>query len=448
MSQEGAATRKSRRALPLVLVVVAAILALLSVFAIWAKRQLLETDTWVETSTELLADEEIQEALSAFLVNALYSNVDVQGELEAQLPPPVKPLAGPIAGGVRQLAGEVSLRALQSSQIQGLWESANRAAHAQFLAIVNDESDAVSTTGGAVTLDLTQILTQVIDRLGLPSSLAEKIPPDAAQIEVLKSDELETAQNAVSLLETLAWALFAIALVLWAFAIYLAGARRRETLRAVGIAFVLVGALVLVLHRAAGNAVVESLSDAAANDAAIDNVWTIGTSQLTEIANATVLYGIFFIIAAWLAGPTRLATAIREAVAPWYREARYAYGAAAVFLILLFWWDPTEGTHRLVPSIVLIVLVIIGTEALRRQVAREFPDRVTPGSARGIAATIAARMREGREQLRAPGAAPAAPATAGDERVEALERLAKLRESGVLTDDELAAEKQRILAGS
>ena len=171
--------------------------------------------------------------------------------------------------------------------------------------------------------------------------------------------------------------------MLWALAIWLAGERRRQTLRAVGIAFILVGALVLVLHRAAGNAVVESLSDVASSDAAIDNAWTIGTSQLTEIANAAVLYGVFIVIAAWLAGPTSLATSIREAIAPWYRQPRYAYGALAVGLILLFWWDPTEGTHRLVPSLVLIALLALGTEFLRRQVAREFPDRVTTGSPRG-----------------------------------------------------------------
>jgi len=157
------------------------------------------------------------------------------------------------------------------------------------------------------------------------------------------------------------------------------------------------------------------------------------------------------VIAAWLAGPTRLATGIRDGVAPWYRQARYAYGAAAVFLILLFWWDPTPGTHRIAPSLLLIVLVLIGTEFLRRQIAREFPDRVTSGSAAGIAQTIAAHMREGRERAQAawsqrrPAAGGAEP---GDARVADLERLAKLRDSNVLSEEEFAAEKQRILANA
>jgi hypothetical protein len=276
----------------------------------------------------------------------------------------------------------------------------------------------------------------------------DKLPPDAASLEILKSDQLEGAQTLVDILHTLAWALLAVVLILFALAIYLAGARRRETLRACGIAFILIGGLVLLLHRVAGNAIVDSLSDVASSDDAVNNTWTIGTSQLTEIANGVVLYGIFTVILTWLAGPTSLATSIRDAIAPWYRQKRFAYGTLAVLLILLFWWDPTQGTHRLAPSILLIALLALGTEFLRRSIVREFPDRVTTGSSEGIAQSIAARMREAREARRGGGGGTAQPTlpTGGDPRLGELERLAKLRDSGVLSDDEFAAEKQRLLS--
>jgi hypothetical protein len=443
--REGAG--KSRRAVPLILVVIATILLFVSAFAIWAKRQLLETETWVDTSTELLQDEAIQEALADFLVTALYDNVDVEAEIEAQLPLRVKPLAGPVSGALRQLADRVALQALESSKVQGLWESANRTAHEAFLRVIDDEGTVVSTTGGTVTLELGTILDQLISQLGLPEAVAAKVPTDAANLEILKADELEAAQTAVDLLRTLAWAIFAVALLLYALAIYLAGERRRQTLRAVGISFILAGGLVLVAHRVAGGAIVESLSDLASSEDAVAHTWTIGTSHLTEIANAAILYGIFIVIAAWLAGPTSLATSIRDAVAPWYRQKRFAYGTLGVILILLFWWNPTEGTHRLLPSLVLIALLAIGTELLRHQIVREFPDRVTTGSSEGVAQSIAARMREARERRVAGGGTTevAAPA-GGDARVSELERLAKLRDSGVLTEDEFAAEKQRILS--
>ena len=114
--------------------------------------------------------------------------------------------------------------------------------------------------------------------------------------------------------------------------------------------------------------------------------------------------------------------------------------------MLLFWWNPVVATDRLVPSIVLVVVLAIGVEALRRQVIREFPDRVATGTPEGMAHALANRMRESREgRVAAAGAAP--PPRLQPSRVEELERLAKLRESGVLTDEELAAEKQRILSG-
>jgi hypothetical protein len=57
------------------------------VLALWVKRQALETDTWTETSSELLENEDIQEQVSGFLVTQLFDNVDVKGEIEQALPP-------------------------------------------------------------------------------------------------------------------------------------------------------------------------------------------------------------------------------------------------------------------------------------------------------------------------------------------------------------------------
>src|SRR6476620_7386928 len=103
MSETGETAAESRRAVPLILINVASVIAVLASFAIWAKRQVLETDTWVDTSSRLLQDPAIQDGLSDFLVDQLYANVDVQAEIAAQLPPQLAPLAGPISGGIHQL---------------------------------------------------------------------------------------------------------------------------------------------------------------------------------------------------------------------------------------------------------------------------------------------------------------------------------------------------------
>jgi hypothetical protein len=435
-----------RRALPITLIVLATVIGFVSVMALWVKRQALETETWTDTSSELLENETIRDAVADFAVNALFDNVDVQAEIAQALPPRLAPLAGPAAGGLRTATTEVAQRVLAQPKIQALWEDANRAAHEKLLDLIDDEGEFVSTSGGVVTLDLTSIIGEIADTAGLPSSLVAKLPPEASQIEVLRSDQLETAQTGVKLLRTAAWVLTAITLVLYALAIYLARGRRRETLRAVGFGFLLVGALTLVVRNAAGDAVTNSLTGTAAAEGPVTETWKIGTSLLAETGQSLIAYGIIILIAAWLAGPSALATGARRAITPYVRQPRIAYGALALLLVLLFWWDPFISTHRLVPSILLIVFAAIGVEALRRQVIREFPDLVTTRSAEGIAQAMRDRMQEARERRVSRRTETEVPAA--DPRLEALERLARLREDGVLTDEELAAEKQRILASS
>ncbi len=433
----------SRRIVSMVLIVLASLIGFFSVFALWVKRQALETDTWTRTSSELLENEEIRDAIADFLITELYANVDVQGEIEKRLPPEIKGLAGPAAGGLRQAGGEIARTALEQPRVQAAWENANRTAHEQLLAVIDDENEAVSTTGGVVTLDLRVILGRIASQVGISQGVVDKLPSDAAELEVLRSDQLEAAQEGVRALRFLAWFLTALTLVLYALAIYINRDRRRETLRNVGVSLVIVGILVLFAHGLAGNAVVGALTETAASEGPVQATWDIGTSLLVETGQAIVAYGIVIILAAWLAGPSAAATWVRGGMTPYLRQPRFAYGGLVVLLAVIFWWQPTEATRRLVPSLLLIALLALGVEVLRRQVIREFPDRVTTWSPEATAQALAERMRERRERRVATGTATAA--TPDEQRLAQLERLARLRESGLLTDEELAAEKKRVL---
>ena len=79
--------KTGHRALPIILIVLATIIGVVSVFALWSKRQLLETETWTTTSERLIQDADIQAAVSNFAVTAIYDNVDVKAELAERLPP-------------------------------------------------------------------------------------------------------------------------------------------------------------------------------------------------------------------------------------------------------------------------------------------------------------------------------------------------------------------------
>jgi hypothetical protein len=93
---------------------------------------------------------------------------------------------------------------------------------------------------------------------------------------------------------------------------------------------------------------------------------------------------------------------------------------------------------------VLIGILTAGTEMLRRRTAAEFPDRVTSLSPAGLAQTMAAQTRESIAR-RVQGRAERQQGEAAVSRLDAFERLGRLRESGVLSADEFEREKARLV---
>lgn len=434
------AQSRAHRKLVVAILVVATLLGLVSVFSIWVKRQALETETWTNTSTKLLENDDVNAALSAYLVEALYENVDVEGELAGALPPPAKPLAGPAAAGLRTLAGQLASEALTRPRVQALWSEANRNAHALFLEVIEGGGDTLSTEGGEVALDLGAIADRLGAQLGV--DVADKLPPDAARIQLLESDELSTAQDAVNALKGLSLILPLITLALYALAVYLARGWRREAIRAWGISWMLIGLLVLIVRSVAGDALVSSLAGSDSVEPAVSATWDIATSLLRNGGIAMFAYGLVIFLGAVLAGPLGFAKRARRSLAPLLRERPAAYAAAALVVLLLLWWGPTEGFRRPLPLLVLLALFVAGIEALRGQTLREYPQETWD--------TLRERWSESLARRRSPSAEPAtSPATSTPSpesaRVDELERLVALRDSGALNAEEFEREKQRLL---
>jgi Short C-terminal domain len=408
------------------------LIAFLAIFSIWVNRQALNTDNWVNTSDKLLQNEEVKTQLSNFLANELFANVDVQAELEETLPPRLAPLAGPAAGALHQLAPKVAERTLETSQAESAWSSANRAAHETLLKILNDEGSAVSTSGGEVILDLKSLLSESGGQLS--GKLASKIPPDAGQLTILKSDQLSTAQDISKLIRRLPIVLTLLAVFLFGLAIFLAGPRRRRALRSVGFGFLVAGVLALLLRGIAGNTVTDALAGNESVKPAVEAVWSIGTALLVTVAVSAITFGILLVIAAWLAGPTRLATNLRRDAAPYLRERVGAtYAVVALVFLALILWAPVVAFHKPIGLLLLAMLMVIGTELLRRQAAAEFPD-----------ATFGALGERVRGSARGRASADS-PDSARQTKVDEIERLSDLKEKGALSEEEFEAAKGEVL---
>ncbi len=455
---------RGRRRFVRVLVVLGSLLAFLSVFAIWTERQALNTDDWVDTSGRLIQNETIREALGDYLVDQLYENVDVEKELSQKLPGDTKDLAGPISGGLRQVAPEGANRVLQSSTAQELWKSANRTTHEQLLEVLEEKEGTLATEEGKVSLNLGTLVTNLADQVGIGGDLAEKLPEDAGQITILRSDQLKTAQDVVVAIKGLALVLSLLTFLCFGLAIYLSREGRWVTVLFCGIGLIAAGFAVIVAREVAGGVVVGQLVEEESVKPAAEAAWSIGTSLMTSIATTVIVIGVLFGIAGWLASPTDSARATRRVLAPVLRDyPAYVYALLAIIVGLYFISAPTQNLRSFLTTLVIAGLAAFGLHELRKQSSEEFPDAdygdvVGRTKDKVVGAVKDANLGERASKLRLPemrkpdgeSEAPTATLSAEkseDARLARLERLATLHDKGILTDEELASEKARVLSG-
>ena len=441
-----------------VLVILASILAFLALFTSWIDRQALDTNHWVDTSGRLLEDKEISDALATYSVDQLYANVDVAANLKKRLPPDLQPVASPAAAGIREFATKAAQQAFQSPRVQQLWQDANRVAHTELVSILGDKHAAVSSQNGKVVLDLRPIVFQLADRIGLKKQAKQAIhtgeekgvlKPNFAQLQVADSQQLDTARTVVKLIQGLAWFFMIGTIALFVVAAYLARGRRWVVVLGYGLGLIASGLAAMAIRAALKGVFVDSLAKTEAANVPAQHAWDIGTSLLQSIATSVVIFGVLFVVAAFLASPANAAISIRQALAPNLRDRPGVVWSifAAVALIGVIIWPP-DGTRQAVLTLLLIALAAAGLEALKRNTAREFPGAkrgdwvlAMRKRARRMSAETGRRISSAMRELTDDDKHP------DDAKLDRLEKLGELKKKGVLTATEFREEKKRILSG-
>jgi hypothetical protein len=422
---------------------VSTLLLIVGVFAVWANRLLFSPDNWSNTSTQLLQNPTIRSTTANYAVDQLYANVNVGNLIKSALPTRLQPLADPAAGALRNVAVQSVNLALARPRIQTLWAKANRAAAQTFVTVVKGGKGPVGIKQGVVTLDLASIVDSIASRLGLPPDISKKLPPNVAQLTVLKSNQLKLVQNGGNFLRHLAVWLTVLVPVLYALALVIAPAgRRRRTLLTIGFAAIVGGLLVIFGRSFFVNQVTGSLVKDASLKPAVSEVVTIMTQMLHQIAAGIVFMGILLVIAALIAGPARPARAGRRAIAPFLRDRPAgAYAVMLGLLALLFIWDPIHATGTPAGIIVFTVVALVGMFVLRRQTMQEFPD-ARPGDATHRVRVWIDERRQQRRQRHQPDARSTAESAS---LTSQLRELSDLRDRGAITPDEYDVAKSQLL---
>jgi len=379
-----------------VLIILSCILAPLSVTAVWASRQISDTDRYVETVAPLADDPAIQATIADAVTREIFAAIDVPGITsealnaisQQGLPPRVatnlQALSGPLANGIQGfISGQVS-NFVASPEFASVWRTANETAHTALVNMLEgNQGGAISAQNDTVTLNLAPIIAQVKERLVARGfGLADRIPAIDKSIVLVQSDSVTKAQGFYRLLNKLGVWLPIIALVLFAAGVYVARDHRRALL--LGALGYVGGMLALGVGLAVGrglylNALPAEVLSRDAGGIIFDTI----VRYLRYGLRAVAVLGLIVALGAFFTGPSISAVRARRGftrgigslrggaesagmntgrVGSWiFAHKRMLLIASVVggALVLTFWSRPTVSVVVVTALVVLFVVAVI-----------------------------------------------------------------------------------------
>jgi hypothetical protein len=314
-----------RRTFAWILLVLAALLVGVATVAVWASRTIVNEDRFTSLVSNVVGDEAVQSAASAYITDQVQTAVVSSGVLE-QLPPVLQPVVNTLSGAIFSRVEERVNDVISSDAGQTLIVDAVRLSHRQAIKILQGDgllsSDAVTVQNGTVTLNLVPVVRQVLIRLqqeGLfPSSitiptdastpgplqtaLGGRLPPNFGQVVVYQTDAasnddlVDQAQRTLVVAKRGVVLLVILALACCVGAVLVAVDRRRAVFR-VGVGIVIACVLLIIVARRVTAALPRATQTAGGEAVAS----ALGSALKSSLVRALVIVAVVAAVAAVVA---------------------------------------------------------------------------------------------------------------------------------------------------
>ena len=337
--------------------VLAALLAILSVVAIWTRNQVLDTDRYVETVAPLAREPSIQDLLVDRLTGAIAPPERTADFARDLLPPRAQPLATPIASAVEGFVRDKLGEFIRSPRFAERWDQLSRTTHGAAVELLTGAGDQgrLQIAGDRLVVRLGPLLgpaREAIERAGLRPPEA----PPAVEPEIVLGDAsgVQSARGIVELLQKIAWVLPVLGLLCLVAAVFTAPDRRRGMLRA-GMALVAGMALLAVILGVGRSLYLDAATGADLPEDAAGAAFDTLLRFLRDGVRLVFAVGLVIVVGAVLTGPSRPATALRGGLrSAGGRAGRADGGLGPVGRFAAQYRRPLELSAAIVGAIVLI----------------------------------------------------------------------------------------------
>lgn len=307
--------RRWRRLAVALLIVLGCVITAGASVTVWLKSVALDTDTFVATVGPLSRNQAVALAIGNFAVDALFGEINAEQVVADALPEEAGFLAAPLVGAIENFSRDVAAEVISSDVFSAIWTTAIRLAHETALSLLRDEGGLFYISKGEVTIDLSDLLGTVQDRLASTGlAFLEDLPisEDSGKIVVYQAAQLAQIQQALTILDRAGIILPLLALIAFGVGLWVSLWRRR-TLLYIGAGLSVTMALSLaILARVRSQVVAEVSSELYRT--AVEAVWEIVLGSLIGQTILLLVIGLAIAAGAFLAGPDRRAVAVRTAV--------------------------------------------------------------------------------------------------------------------------------------
>lgn len=161
--------RRLRHQVAAALVAIGVLAFTLSALGWWARRNVADTDVWLERTGPLVEDPAVQAALARWLSDEIIALVDPAELFVEVLPERGRVLAAPLSGAVEGFIRDRVDNFLASDRFEQLWLAANERAHRSAVQVLRGNSDVAQASGDTVTIDLVPAINAALADIGSSS---------------------------------------------------------------------------------------------------------------------------------------------------------------------------------------------------------------------------------------------------------------------------------------
>jgi len=315
-----------RSAVSVLCLVIATVLVPVAIVTAWARIQLVDEDSFVETLAPLADDPAVQDLVVAEAMSAIRDRADFEtvtsDALQAIVDLGAGPrasaalrlLEGPIASGLDALVENSLQTVVESDGFSDVWATAVRASHrALTTASTSDGAGLVVLDADGVGIRLGPIVDELAQRLtdrGI--RVAELIPTIDAVVIVGSGETLMLLRSTYGLATAVGWWLPVLALALLVAGV-LAARRRSAGVVGAGVALMIGAAALGIGLTVAGTAVASVASSVDLSPSALDVIYRQVVGDMVQTAWVTTVLGILVVCAGWLMGRSAAAAGVRAA---------------------------------------------------------------------------------------------------------------------------------------